>query len=315
MGRDKGDSSSALHRSADVASEGNRRLMIEQKTKIGKRLRRMRGTGVVDLKCWNKGHLVKGAAAQNWKTTNGINELEDHHPLISQQENRRRQRNRVVGFEKVMEYLYRRECWYQIAASNTLLSFDKYLIQDPGVQLQRLAHSSHRPNQIMGGCASKPKEFDTPRPEALPSETTSPKKANGPQEGEATTTSTTATTTEAAKQEETTNEAPLIDLSKPKEEEAEAAAAPAVAAEAEVVATKKPKEEAEVAVKQLAEINLVEAVKETKEKELVEEPAPKAKEEKPAADIKPKATEEDVAKAATPVASEDKAKDAPLVTV
>ena len=177
----------------------------------------------------------------------------------------------------------------------------------------------------MGGCASKPKEFDTPRPETLPSETTSPKKADGPHEGEVTTTTTTTTTTEAAKQEETTTEAPLVDLSKPKEEEAEAEAAaapavvPAVAAEPEAVATEKPKEEvvdqAEVVAKQLAEINLVEAVKETKGKELVEEPAPKAKEEEPAVVIKTKATEEDVAKATAPAAAEDKAKDAPLVTV
>ncbi|CAB4302134.1 unnamed protein product [Prunus armeniaca] len=183
----------------------------------------------------------------------------------------------------------------------------------------------------MGGCASKPKEFDTARPEALPTESTRPEKAD--REAETTTDSTNV----AANQEavDTTNveaEAPLVDLSEPKEEKEEEAApvvVPAAAAEAaaaaEVVATQKPKEEkaadqVEVAATQLAEVNLVEAVKETKEKELLpaQEIKSKAKEEQPAAEIKPKAKEEEPAADIKPKAapaSEGKNKDAPILTV
>ncbi|CAL9008971.1 unnamed protein product [Prunus brigantina] len=188
----------------------------------------------------------------------------------------------------------------------------------------------------MGGCASKPKEFDTARPEALPTESTRPEKAD--REAETTTDSTNV----AANQEavDTTNveaEAPLVDLSEPKEEKEEEAApvvVPAAAAEAkpeaaaaaEVVATQKPKEEkladqVEVAARQLAEVNLVEAAKETKEKELLpaQEIKPKAKEEEqPAAEIKPKAKEEEPATDIKPKAapaSEGKNKDAPILTV
>ncbi|XP_008234867.1 PREDICTED: major latex allergen Hev b 5 [Prunus mume] len=186
----------------------------------------------------------------------------------------------------------------------------------------------------MGGCASKPKEFDTARPEALPTESTRPEKAD--REAETTTDSTNV----AANQEavDTTNveaEAPLVDLSEPKEKEEEAApvvvpaaaaeAKPEAAAAAEVAATQKPKEEkvadqVEVAARQLAEVNLVEAVKETKEKELLpaQEIKPKAKEEQPAAAIKPKAKEEEPAADIKPKAapaSEGKNKDAPILTV
>ena len=199
----------------------------------------------------------------------------------------------------------------------------------------------------MGGCASKPKEFDTARPEALPTESTRPEKAD--REAETTTDSTNVTANQEAV--DTTNveaEAPLVDLSEPKEEEEEeaapvvvpaASAEAAAAAEAEVVATQKPKEEkvadqVEVAARQLAEVNLVEAAKETKEKEMLaaqeikpkakeeEQPAadiikPKAKEEEPAADIKPKAKkEEDVQdKPKAAPASEGQKKDAPILAV
>ncbi|PQM41277.1 triadin [Prunus yedoensis var. nudiflora] len=150
----------------------------------------------------------------------------------------------------------------------------------------------------MGGCASKPKEFDTTRPEALPADSNRPEKADPDHEAVDTT--------------NTTNVEAEAPLAKP---------------EAEVVATQKPKEEkvadqVEVAARQLAEVNLVEAAKETKEKDMLaaQEIKPKAKEEEqPAADIiKPKAKEEEPAADIKPKAKKEEDvqdKDAPILTV
>ena len=127
----------------------------------------------------------------------------------------------------------------------------------------------------MGGCASKPKEFETRR-DAAPVEE-EPAKA-----GESVATDDAATDKEKSNvgesSDQSQDEAPLVDLSKPEEDdhekETKATAAEAVPAllvlpgEAEMVVENPKGEtvEVEVAAKE-GEIIFVEAVKETKKEE------------------------------------------------
>lgn len=129
----------------------------------------------------------------------------------------------------------------------------------------------------MGGCASKPKEFETSR-DAAPVEE-EPAKA-----GESVATDDAAADKEKSNvgaSDQSQDEAPLVDLSKPEEDEKEtkATAAEAVPAllvlpgEAEIVVENPKGEtvEVEVAAKE-GEIIFVEAVKETKKEEHKDQP-------------------------------------------
>ncbi|KAM5557841.1 hypothetical protein ABKV19_024934 [Rosa sericea] len=138
----------------------------------------------------------------------------------------------------------------------------------------------------MGGCASKPKELTETSPDAAPIEE--------PVQAEETVAAKAETTADDKKDSSGSDEAPLVDLSKPDEDEKKetkaAEAVPVLVLPGESIVVENPKGETvevEVAAKE-GEIIYVEAVKETKKEE--EKEKKEAQEEPKTA---PPATSED----------------------